>query len=127
MSIPPVEALDFRLAAQYIERIADLATDIAARTADALEKPLVGKISPIAAMAKEMLSVSVANLFRFDSDKVAWVITAEGKLITDTATLREDIVGNPNKNAQNHLYVVDSLLRVGETAKDIADLALPQS
>jgi hypothetical protein len=73
-----------------------------------------------------MLSVSVANLFKFDPDKVAWVITAEGKLITDTAALREHIIGSPNKNPQDHLYVVDSLLRVGETAKDIADLALPQ-
>ncbi len=126
MSMPPVEALDFRLAAQYIERTADLATDIAARTKGALDKSLVGKISSIAAMAKEMLSVSVANLFKFDPEKVAWVITAEGKLITDTAALRDDIIGSPNKNPQDHLYVVDSLLRVGETAKDIADLALPQ-
>jgi phosphate uptake regulator len=126
MSIPPVEALDFRLAAQYIERIADLATDIAARTKDSLDKSLVGKISSIAAMAKEMLSDSVANLFNFDTDKVAKVIATEGKLITETASLRQDIIESQNKNPQDHLYVVDSLLRVGETAKDIADLALPQ-
>ncbi len=126
MSIQPVEALDFRLAAQYIERIADLAVDIASRASEALDATLTGKIAPIASVVKEMLSMAVANLFRFDPDKVAWVISAEAKLITDTASLRHDIIGSRNKEPQTHLYVVDSLLRIGETAKDIADLALPQ-
>ncbi len=126
MSILPVEALDFRLAAQYIERIADLAVDIASRASEALDATLTGKIAPIASVVKEMLSMAVANLFRFDPDKVAWVIAAEAKLIMDTASLRHDIIGSRNKEPQTHLYVVDSLLRIGETAKDIADLALPQ-
>ncbi len=127
MNIAPVEALDFRLAAQYIERIADLAVDVAQRVEDPIDKKLVQKLEPIVDKVREMLSDSVNNLFKFDSKKVASVIKAEKWLITETAKLRQLIITNPNGQPQTQLYVVDSLLRMGEAAKDIADLALPQN
>lgn len=126
MGITPVEALDLRLAAQYIERIADLAVEIASRTANTLEKKLMKKIEPIVEKVKEMQNKSVTNLFKFDSEKVAWVIRAEKELIDDTARLRKQLLTNPNEDTQTHLYVIDSLLRIGEAAKDIVDLGLPQ-
>jgi len=127
MGITPVKALDFRLAAQYIERIADLAVDIASRTLHALDKKLVKKMEPIVKMVKEMQSNAVTSLFRFDSEKVAWVIKAEKKIIEDTAKLRQYLISTPNDEPQTHLYVTDILLRIGEAAKDIADLGLPES
>ncbi|MGQ4910558.1 MAG: PhoU domain-containing protein [Candidatus Thorarchaeota archaeon] len=125
MKITPVEALDFRLAAQYIERIADLAVDIAERVGGPIDKRLVRRLQPIVTQVVEMLSDSVNNLFRFDSGKVTSVIESEKKLIEDTARLRQHIVAAPNGQPQTQLYVVDSLLRMGEAARDIADLALP--
>ncbi len=127
MKITPVEALDYRLAAQYIERIADLAVDIAQRVEEPLEKKLVKKLQLIGDTVKEMLADSVNNLFKFDSKKVTKVIEAEKWLIDETAKLRQEIVTTPNGQPQTQLYVVDSLLRMGEAAKDIADLALPHN
>jgi phosphate uptake regulator len=127
MKISPVEALDYRLAAQYIERIADLAVDIAQRVEDPLDKKLVKKLQLIGDKVKEMLVDSVNNLFKFDSKKVTKVIEAERWLIDETAKLRQDIVTTPNGQPQTQLYVVDSLLRMGEAAKDITDLALPHN
>ncbi|GAG71697.1 unnamed protein product, partial [marine sediment metagenome] len=77
MKITPVEALDYRLAAQYIERIADLAVDIAQRVGEPLDKKLVRKLQPIGDKVREMLSDSVNNLFKFNSKKVAKVIKDE--------------------------------------------------
>ncbi|MFW9843146.1 MAG: PhoU domain-containing protein [Candidatus Thorarchaeota archaeon] len=125
MKITPVEALDYRLAAQYIERIADLAVDIAKLTEGPLEKKLVRKLELIGGKVKEMLSDSVNNLFKFDPKKVTRVTEAERWLIQETAKLRQEIVTSPNGRPQTQLYVVDSLLRMGEAAKDITDLALP--
>lgn len=127
MSLAPVEALDFRLAAQYIERIADLAVDIAQRVENPIDKKIVQKLKSIGDRVREMLAESVNNLFKFDSKKVAAVIKAEEWLITETAKLRQLIITTPRGQPQTQLYVVDSLLRMGEAAKDIADLALPQS
>lgn len=127
MKITPVEALDYRLAAQYIERIADLAVDIARRVEEPLDKKLANKLQLIGDKLKDMLSDSVNNLFKFDSKKVTKVIEAERWLIQETAKLRQDIITSPNGQPQTQLYVVDSLLRMGEAAKDITDLALPHS
>ena len=127
MKITPVEALDYRLAAQYIERIADLAVDIAQRVEEPLDKKLANKLQLIGDKVKDMLLDSVNNLFKFDSKKVTKVIEAERWLIQETAKLRQDIVTSPNGQPQTQLYVVDSLLRMGEAAKDITDLALPHS
>ncbi|TFG33389.1 phosphate uptake regulator PhoU [Candidatus Thorarchaeota archaeon] len=127
MKITPVEALDYRLAAQYIERIADLAVDIALRVEDPLDRKLVKRLQLIGDKVKEMLSVSVNNLFKFDAKKVTKVIETERWLIQETAILRKDIVTSPNGQPQTQLYVVDSLLRMGEAAKDITDLALPHN
>ncbi len=126
MGINPVEALDLRLASQYIERIADLAVEIASRTQGVLDKKLVKKIGPIAEKVKEMFNISVINLFKFDTEKVSWVIRAEKTLIKETASLRQHLITNPSEDTQTHLYVVDCLLRIGEAAKDIVDLGLPQ-
>jgi len=126
MKITPVEALDYRLAAQYIERIADLADDIAQRVGEPLDKKLVRKLQPIGDKVREMLSDSVNNLFKFNSKKVAKVIKDEKWLIQETAKLRQDIVTSLNGQPQTQLYVVDSLLRMGEAAKDITDLAQPK-
>ena len=125
MKITPVEALDYRLAAQYIERIADLAVDIAQRVDEPLDKKLVKKLQLIGETVKEMLSDSVNNLFKFNSKRVTKVIEAERSLIQETAKLRQDILTSLNGQPQTQLYVVDSLLRMGEAAKDITDLALP--
>jgi phosphate uptake regulator len=127
MKITPVEALDYRLAAQYIERIADLAVDIALRAEEPIEKKLVKKIQLIGEKVKEMLADSVNNLFKFDSKKVTKVIEAEKWLIKETAKLGQEIITSPNGQPQTQLYVVDSLLRMGEAAKDITDLALPHN
>jgi len=126
MKITPVEALDYRLAVQYIERIADLAVDIAQRVGEPLDKKIVRKLQPIGDKVREMLSDSVNNLFKFDSKKVAKVIKAEKWLIQETVKLRQDIVASLNGQPQTQLYVVDSLLRMGEAAKDITDLAQPK-
>ena len=40
--------------------------------------------------------------------------------------LRQYIITTPYGQPQTQLYVVDNLLRMGEAAKDIVDLALPQ-
>ncbi len=125
MKITPVEALDYRLAAQYIERIADLAVDIAQRVDEPLDKKLVKKLELIGDTVKEMLSDSVNNLFKFNSKRVTKVIEAEKWLIQETVKLRQDIVTSLSGQPQTQLYVVDSLLRMGEAAKDITDLALP--
>ena len=127
MKITPVEALDYRLAAQYIERIADLAVDIAQRVEEPIDKKLVRRLQLIGDKVKEMMTDSVNNLFKFDSKKVTKVIEAEQWLIQETAKLRQDIVTSPNGQPQTQLYVVDSLLRIGEAAKDITDLALPHN
>ena len=127
MSITPVEALDFRLAVQYIERIADFAVDIARQTSEPLGAKLIRKFDPIVAQIKDMLSKSVSNLFKFDSEKVDWVIEAELDLIAETSKLRQFIVSLRTEDTQAHLYVTDRLLRIGEAAKDITDLALPHT
>ena len=127
MKITPVEALDYRLAAQYLERIADLAVDIARRAEEPLDKKRVKRMQLIGDKVKEMLADSVNNLFKFDSKKVTKVIEAERWLIQETAKLRQDIITSPNGQPQTQLYVVDSLLRMGEAAKDITDLALPHN
>ncbi len=126
MKITPVESLDYRLAVQYIERIADLAVDIAQRVGEPLDKQLIRKLQPIGDKVIEMLLDSVNNLFKFDSKKVAKVIKAEEWLIQETVKLRQDIVSSLNGQPQTQLYVVDSLLRMGEAAKDITDLAQPK-
>ncbi len=127
MNITPVAALDFRLAAQYIERIADLAVDIADKTGKPIDKSSIKQIEGIVELTKEMLTKSVANLFRFDSEKVAWVIEAEKELIEEITKYRQEVVANSSKGTRIHLSVIDSLLRIGEAAKDIADLGLPQN
>ena len=125
MGITPVAALDLRLAAQYIERIADLAVDIAARTDKPLEGAEKKKMKAIAEHVQQMHSESVLNLFKFDSEKVARVIAAEKEIIQIVGKIRQEIISTPKGEAQAQLDVVDSLLRIGETAKDIVDLALP--
>jgi phosphate uptake regulator len=127
MNITPVEALDFRLAAQYIERIADLAVDIAQRVEEPIDASLKKKIEPIVKKVSEMFSDSVNNLFKFNSKKVQSVIEAERDLISETGKLRQLIVGTPNGQSQTQVLVVDILLRMGEAAKDIVDLALPHN
>lgn len=125
MSITPVEALDFRLAVQYIERIADLAVDIAQRVGDPVDNTLKKKIEPIVEKVSKMFSDAFNNLFKFDSKKVSAVIKSEKELISETGQLRQLIVATPNGQPQTQILVVDSLLRMGEAAKDIVDLALP--
>ncbi|MHA2063415.1 MAG: PhoU domain-containing protein [Candidatus Thorarchaeota archaeon] len=127
MSIAPVEALDLRLAAQYIERIADLSVDIARTTEDAIEKSLLKKMEPIVNSVRDMLAKSVENLFKFDSKKVKSVIKAEKELIEDIGKIRQYLLSKPNREPHTELFVVDCLLRIGEAAKDIVDLALPQN
>ncbi len=126
MNIKPVEALDFRLAVQYIERIADLAVDIASHTREPVSQSLVNRIDPLAERVREMLTRSVANLFKFEPEKVSWVMEAEKGLQRDAARLREMLIKNPSPSSQAHLLVIDSLQKIGEAAKDIVDLALPQ-
>jgi phosphate uptake regulator len=125
MGITPVAALDLRLAAQYIERIADLAVDIAARTEKAPTGAASKKMKAIAEDVQKMHSDSVSNLFKFDTEKVAWVIAAEKDIIKRIGKIRQEIISAPKGEPQAQLDVVDCLLRIGETAKDIADLALP--
>jgi len=125
MGITPVAALDLRLAAQYIERIADLAVDIAARTDKSLTGAVVKKMNDIAEQVQKMYSDSVSNLFKFDTEKVAWVIAAEKEIIQRIGKIRQEIISAPKGEPHAQLDVVDCLLRIGETAKDIADLALP--
>jgi phosphate uptake regulator len=127
MSIAPVEALDLRLAAQYIERIADLSVDIARTTENAVEKSLVKKIEPIVDSVREMLAKSVENLFKFDPKKVTSVINGEKELIEDIAQIRQYLLSKSNREPHTELFVIDCLLRIGEAAKDIVDLALPQN
>ena len=127
MGVRPVEALDLRLAAHQLERIADLTAEIAARTSKPLDAKLVKRIKQIADRVKEMLIKSFTNLFKFDSEKVAWVIQSEKELIEETTKLRQHLIATPNTEPQTHLYVVDNLQRIGEAAKDIVDLGLPQS
>jgi phosphate uptake regulator len=127
MNIAPVEALDLRLAAQYIERIADLSVDIARTTENAVEKNLVKKIEPIANSVKAMLAKSVENLFKFDPRKVTSVIKGEKELIGNIAKIRQYLLSKSNHQPHTELFVVDCLLRIGEAAKDIVDLALPQN
>ncbi|MFX1261040.1 MAG: PhoU domain-containing protein [Promethearchaeota archaeon] len=127
MNIAPVEALDLRLAVQYIERIADLSVDIARTTEKAVEKSLVKKMEPIANSVREMLAVSVENLFKFDPGKVTAVIKGERGLIEDIAEIRQYLISKSNREPHNELFVIDCLLRIGEAAKDIVDLALPQN
>ena len=127
MNITPVEALDFRIAAQYIERIADLAVDIARKVEDPIDASLKKKIEPIVDTIREMFTDAVNNLFKFNPKKVKSVIDAERSLISETGKLRQHIVASPNGQAQTQVLVVDSLLRMGEAAKDIVDLALPHS
>ena len=64
---------------------------------------------------------------KFDSEKVDWVIEAEQQLITETSKLRQFLVSLRSEDTQAHLYVTDRLLRIGEAAKDITDLALPHT
>ncbi|MHA1480626.1 MAG: PhoU domain-containing protein [Candidatus Thorarchaeota archaeon] len=125
MGLTPVAALDFRLAVQYLERIADLAVEIAERTDAPIAKKIANKLEPIASQVKEMLTTSVSNLFKFNTEKVGWVIQAEKDLIKDIAKIRQDIISSPE--AQPQIHVIDSLLRIGEAAKDITDLALPEN
>ena len=127
MNITPVEALDFRLAAQYIERIADLAVDIARKVDVPIDTSLKKKIEPIVEKVTNMFTDAFNNLFKFNSKKVMSVIESERDLITETGKLRQHIVATPNGQPQTQILVVDSLLRMGEAAKDIVDLALPQS
>ncbi|MFQ5832923.1 MAG: PhoU domain-containing protein [Candidatus Thorarchaeota archaeon] len=127
MSIAPVEALDLRLAAQYIERIADLSVDIARRTDKAPIGGIIKRMETIADKVRTMLSKSVENLFKFDPEKVVSVIRAEKELIEDTSRTREYILSKSSREPHTELFVIDSLLRIGEAAKDIVDLALPQS
>jgi hypothetical protein len=115
------------LAAQYLERIADLSVEIAEHTTDPVEPNIIKKIEPIVKRVKEMLSKSVANLFDFKADKVAWVIKAEKELPDTIDKNREYILAKSDNGPQSQLYVLDILLRIGEAAKDIVDLALPQS
>ncbi len=125
MNITPVEALDFRLAVQYIERIADLAVDIAQRVGDPIDASLKKKMEPLVGKVSGMFSDAFNNLFKFDSKKVTSVIESERELISETGKLRQHIVVTPNGQPQTQILVVDSLLRMGEAAKDIVDLALP--
>jgi phosphate uptake regulator len=127
MSIAPVEALDLRLAAQYIERIADLSVDIARTTEDAVEKSFVKKMGPIANSVRDMLTKSVENLFKFDSRKVTSVIKGEKELIEEIGKIRQYLLSKSNREPHTELFVIDCLLRIGEAAKDIADLGLPQN
>ncbi len=127
MNITPVEALDFRLAVQYIERVADLAVDVAQRVGDPVDISLKRKIEPIVEKVSKMFSNAFNNLFKFDSKKVSSVIEAEKELISETGKLRQHIVVTPNGQPQTQILVVDSLLRMGEASKDIVDLALPHS
>ncbi|MFW9845770.1 MAG: PhoU domain-containing protein [Candidatus Thorarchaeota archaeon] len=127
MNIAPVEALDFRLAAQYIERIADLSVDIAQKTDGALEKTLVKRMEAIANSVKTMIAKSVENLFKFEPEKVASVIKGEKNLIEETGKVRQYLISKSNLEPHTELFVIDCLLRIGEAAKDIVDLALPQS
>jgi len=126
MKITPVEAVDFRLAAQYLERIADYAVDVAQRAEEPIDKKLVQKLEPVVKGVRDMLSDAVNNLFKFSSKKVISVIDTERWLISETAKLRQYIITTPYGQPQTQLYVVDNLLRMGEAAKDIVDLALPQ-
>ena len=73
-----------------------------------------------------MFSDAVKNLFKFEPKKVISVINAEKRLISETAKFRKHIGATPNGQPQTQVLVVDSLLRMGEAAKDIVDLALPQ-
>ncbi len=127
MNIAPVEALDFRLAVQYIERIADLAVDVAQRVGDPVDISLKKKIEPIVEKVSKMFSNAFNNLFKFDTKKVISVIESEKELISETGKLRQHIVATPNGQPQTQILVVDSLLRMGEAAKDIVDLALPHN
>ncbi len=127
MNIAPVEALDFRLAVQYIERIADLAVDVAQRVGDPVDISLKKKIEPIVEKVSKMFSNAFNNLFKFDTKKVISVIESERELISETGKLRQHIVATPNGQPQTQILVVDSLLRMGEAAKDIVDLALPHN
>ncbi len=127
MKITPVEAVDYRLAAQYLERIADYAVDVAQRAEEPIDKKLVQKFEPVVKGVREMLSDAVNNLFKFSSKKVISVIETERWLISETAKLKQHIITTPHGQLQTQLYVVDNLLRIGEAAKDIVDLALPQS
>ncbi len=127
MGISPVEALDFRLAVQYIERVADLAVDIAIRANDPVDEHTTKMVEPIANRIREMLEKAVTNLFTFNAKRVAWVIDEEKQLIKQIAELQENVLSSPHGQTHSQLYVIDSLLRIGEAARDIADLALPKS
>ena len=126
MGIAPVEALDYRLVVQYIERIADLAVDIAGLTNQPVPKQLAKKIDSVSEIIKEMLVKSLSNLFKFDSDKVAWVMDAEKEMIVRIDEIRNYLVSKKPKISQIHTQILDILARIGESAKDIADLALPR-
>ncbi|NWF94674.1 MAG: phosphate uptake regulator PhoU [Candidatus Thorarchaeota archaeon] len=127
MGVTPVEALDFRLAIQYLERIADLAVEIARSASVPPERAMTRRIEPMGRKVLEMLSKSVSNLFSFATEKVADVIAAEKELLNEASTIHREILSKQSSSSQTYLHVVDCLLRISEAAKDIVDLALPHS
>ena len=124
------QALAIKVAAVDLERVGDLARDIADSTVALLERPLVQPPAAFADLVEESrrsLSAALTAFADADADKARWVLQADDRIDDDEAlVIRESLERirtepESSEAALQHILIAKCLERVGDHATNIAE------
>lgn len=124
------QALAIKVAAVDLERVGDLARDIADSTVALLERPLVQPPAAFADLVEESrrsLSAALTAFADADADKARWVLQSDDRIDDDEAlVIRESLQRirtepESSEAALQHILIAKCLERVGDHATNIAE------
>ena len=124
------QALAIKVAAVDLERVGDLARDIAESTVELLKRPPVQPPTAFADLVEESrrsLSAALTAFADADADKARWVLQSDDRIDDDEAlVIRESLERirtepESSEAALQHILIAKCLERVGDHATNIAE------
>ena len=124
------QALAIKVAAVDLERVGDLARDIADSTVELLKRPPVQPPTAFADLVEESrrsLSAALTAFADADADKARWVLQSDDRIDDDEAlVIRESLERirtepESSEAALQHILIAKCLERVGDHATNIAE------
>lgn len=124
--LTPIDCLDYRVAANGLETIGDVAVQIAISSiASKLPEGMDKKLRGIASLLEEMQEFAVRAFLKSDSNDAGYVVSKYGDFASMLSHLSSETSGKLEQNRGTILPLFSSLEKIAESSIDIVDLLVP--
>lgn len=123
-----IECLDYRIAANILEDIADISVEIARASERVVENPSDGSwissLSEVASLIQESQELSVKAFLTKNAENARDVVKYHAKVLKVLGQLKRDVLNSPNLFIEQ-LAVLEGMERITRLMPDVADLGFP--